>query len=121
LINHHHLRESTAHGIVDPAVISSISLISEGEHKRVRMGHLAFVGSNRVNGVSALHTDLMRRTTFRDLNGVLPGRIVNTTNGISVRRWLLQVHPALTSLLTEKLGPSFPADLRPPSPLQHLP
>jgi len=120
LINHHHLRESTAHGVVDPAVISSISLISEGEHKRVRMGHLAFVGSNRVNGVSALHTDLMRRTTFRDLNGVLPGRIVNKTNGISVRRWLLQANPPLVSLLREKIGPSFLDDIGALSRLENL-
>ena len=52
------------------------------------MGHLAFVGSHSVNGVSALHTELMRQTVFRDLDRALPGRIVNKTNGISFRRWL---------------------------------
>ena len=59
------------------------------------MGHLAFVGSHRVNGVSALHTDLMRKTVFRDLHALYPDRIVNKTNGITFRRWLMQANPAL--------------------------
>ena len=57
------------------------------------MGHLAFVGSHKVNGVSALHTELMRQTVFRDLDRLLPGRIVNMTNGISFRRWLFEANP----------------------------
>ena len=57
------------------------------------MGHLAFVGSHRVNGVSALHTELMRQTVFRDLHALYPDRIVNKTNGITFRRWLLQANP----------------------------
>ena len=58
------------------------------------MGHLAFIGSHRVNGVSALHTDLMRQTVFRDFSTVYPDRIVNKTNGITFRRWLFQANPA---------------------------
>ena len=54
------------------------------------MGNLAFVGSHKVNGVSALHSDLMKETVFRDLNALFPGRITNKTNGITPRRWLLQ-------------------------------
>jgi starch phosphorylase len=104
LINHHHLSAVAANGITDPATIASLSLIGEGAEKRVRMGHLAFVGSNKVNGVSALHTDLMRRTIFRNLETALPGRIVNETNGISFRRWLFQANPNLTSLLVDTLG-----------------
>ncbi len=111
LINHYHLRQASARGITDMEAISSISLISEGNDKRVRMGHLAFVGSNRVNGVSALHTHLMRRTTFRDLNAALPGRIVNKTNGISVRRWLLQANPKLTELISDTIGNAFTDDI----------
>ena len=60
------------------------------------MGHLAFVGSHKVNGVSALHTELMRETVFRDLHALYPDRIVNKTNGITFRRWLLQANPGLT-------------------------
>ena len=70
---------------------SSVSLIEEDHGRRVRMGHLAFVGSHKVNGVSALHTDLMKQTVFRDLDTrSIPDRIVNKTNGITFRRWLLR-------------------------------
>ena len=65
------------------------------------MGHLAFLGSHRVNGVSALHTDLMRETVFRDLHALDPDRIVNKTNGITFRRWLHEANPGLTRLLVE--------------------
>ena len=88
----------------DPAMVSSLSLIDENHEKRVRMGHLAFVGSRRVNGVSALHSDLMRRTVFGPLEAMRPGIIVNKTNGVSFRRWLYQANPGLTSLLTDALG-----------------
>ena len=70
------------------------------------MGHLAFVGSHRVNGVSALHTELMRTSVFRDFHRLYPDRIVNKTNGISFRRWLHQANPRLTELLCEACGPS---------------
>ncbi len=93
LINWQHLHEMTAGGPVDPAVIESVSLIDEASEKRVRMGHLAFLGSHKVNGVSALHTDLMGRTVFRGLAAAHPGRIVNKTNGITFRRWLHQANP----------------------------
>src|SRR5262249_35940525 len=83
---------------------ASISLIQEGYEKRVRMGHLAFVGSHRINGVSALHTELMQKTVFRDLNRAAPGRIVNVTNGITFRRWLYETNPSLTALLVNTLG-----------------
>jgi len=104
LINWLHLKEVTESGVTDAAVISSLSLIDESPEKRVRMGHLAFVGSHKVNGVSALHTDLMRGTVFRGLEAAKPRRIVNKTNGISFRRWLYQANPKLTSLLTDVLG-----------------
>ncbi len=68
-------------------------------------GLLAFTGSHKVNGVSALHTGLMRRTVFRDFNTLFPDRITNKTNGISFRRWLFQCNPGLTALLAEALGP----------------
>ena len=104
LINWYHLKDLSGRGITDPALVSSLSLVDESAEKRVRMAHLAFVGSHKVNGVSALHTELMRSTIFRGLETARPGRIVNETNGISFRRWLFQANPELTSLLTEFLG-----------------
>ena len=85
-------------------LFASVSLIDEQNGRRLRMGHLAFVGSHRVNGVSALHTDLMRNTVFRDLHALYPDRIVNKTNGITFRRWLMQANPGLVQLLREVCG-----------------
>jgi starch phosphorylase len=104
VINKLHLDEAVARGLADPGTLASISLIQEDPGKRVRMGHLAFVGSHKTNGVSALHTDLMGQTVFHDLNRAAPGRIVNMTNGISFRRWLMEANPNLTTLLTGTLG-----------------
>jgi glycogen phosphorylase len=84
--------------------LASISLIDEHNGRKLRMGHLAFVGSHRVNGVSELHTELMRKTVFRDLHSVYPNRIVNKTNGISFRRWLIQANPRLVDVLREVCG-----------------
>ena len=86
------------------AGISAMSLIEEGAGRRVRMGTLAFLGSHKVNGVSALHTDLMRKTVFRDLHTLFPDRIVNKTNGITQRRWLFEANPALTRMISEVAG-----------------
>lgn len=88
----------------DVELIKAVSVIDENQGRYVRMGHLAFIGAHKVNGVSALHTDLMRQTVFRDLNALYPGRIVNKTNGITFRRWLHQANPQLTQLLTQELG-----------------
>ncbi|MFF2322273.1 glycogen/starch/alpha-glucan phosphorylase [Agrobacterium sp. NPDC058088] len=87
--------------------IRSISLIDEGGERRVRMGNLAFIGSHSINGVSALHTDLMKETVFADLHSLYPDRINNKTNGITPRRWLMQCNPGLTSLLRETIGDDF--------------
>jgi starch phosphorylase len=84
--------------------LASVSLVDEKHGRRMRMGALAFVGSHRVNGVSALHTELMRQTVFRDLHRLYTGRIVNKTNGITFRRWLHQANPALTELVTDVCG-----------------
>lgn len=89
------------------AQIRSISLIDENGDRRVRMGNLAFVGSHSTNGVSALHTDLMKVTVFSDLHRLYPDRINNKTNGITPRRWLMQCNPGLTSLIQEAIGDKF--------------
>ncbi|MBY3175978.1 glycogen/starch/alpha-glucan phosphorylase [Rhizobium leguminosarum] len=89
------------------AEIRSISLIDESGDRRVRMGNLAFVGSHSINGVSALHTDLMKVTVFADLHKLYPDRINNKTNGITPRRWLQQCNPGLTGLIREAIGDEF--------------
>ena len=104
LINAHHLDQVRAANPEDGRLLSSVSLIEENHGRRVRMGHLAFVGSHKVNGVSALHTELLKQTVFRDFNALAPDRVVNKTNGVTFRRWLLQSNPGLTGLLVETIG-----------------
>jgi len=92
---------------LDDAAISAISLIDESGERRVRMANLAFVGSHSVNGVAALHTELMKQTVFADLHKMFPDRINNKTNGVTPRRWLQQCNPELTGLLGETIGNAF--------------
>jgi starch phosphorylase len=103
-INEQHLRFAREKIRRSPDMLTPVSLIDERGSQRVRMGHLAFVGSHRINGVSALHTELMRQTTFRQLHELYADRIVNKTNGITFRRWLMQANPGLTKLLCEVCG-----------------
>src|SRR5262249_29053341 len=103
-INEYHLKAAHQKHPEAHDMLASVSLIDEHGSRRVRMGHLAFVGSHRVNGVSALHTDLMRQTVFRDLHKLYPDSIVNKTNGLTFRRWLMQSNAGLTSLLCEVCG-----------------
>ena len=101
------IADAHARKMVDFGYLAAISLIDERDGKRVRMGQLAFAGSHSVNGVSALHSDLMQKTVFRDLNTLYPGRINNKTNGVTLRRWLQQVNPGLTSLIQSAIGGGF--------------
>ena len=105
-INSRVLREARRNGL-DDAAISAISLIDEGGDRRVRMANLAFVGAHSVNGVAALHTDLMKTTVFSDLHKLYPAKINNKTNGVTPRRWLQQCNPDLTSLLRDAIGDAF--------------
>ncbi|MFD1880464.1 glycogen/starch/alpha-glucan phosphorylase [Paracoccus pacificus] len=77
----------------------------------VKMGELAFITSHKVNGVSALHTDLVRRNLFADLDRLHPGRIINETNGVTPRRWLKLANPGLSGLITDTIGEGWEADL----------
>ena len=104
-INERHLAAAKRVHSVSEATAAAVSLIDEDDGRRVRMGHLAFVGSHRINGVSVLHTELLCKTLFADLQSIYPGRIVNVTNGITFRRWLYQANPGLTRLLCDVLGP----------------
>jgi starch phosphorylase len=104
LLNAAHLDSVRRRGFIDPGFLATLSLIDEHAGRRVRMGNLAFIGSHKINGVSALHTDLMRKTVFHSLNTVYPGRIVNKTNGITFRRWLIECNPGLSEIIRSTLG-----------------
>ncbi|MGO1848043.1 glycogen/starch/alpha-glucan phosphorylase [Microbacterium sp.] len=93
---------------VHGAAANGLSLI---EHDQVKMGDLAFATSHRVNGVSALHTDLVRKDLFPDREALSPGRIVNVTNGITPRRWLKLANRPLADLVTESIGEGWEVDL----------
>jgi starch phosphorylase len=108
-VNSRLLAEARRKGMEDGA-ISAISLIDEGGERRVRMGNLAFCGSHSINGVSALHTDLMKQTVFADFHKLYPDRINNKTNGVTFRRWLMQCNPGLFALIREAIGDRFMDD-----------
>ena len=80
------------------------------DHGQVKMGELSFVMANRVNGVSALHTELMKKTVFAELHALHPDRIVNETNGITPRRWLRTCNPGLSALITDTIGAGWEVD-----------
>lgn len=104
------LREARAANITDDATISALSVIDENGERRVRMANLAFVGAHSVNGVAALHTDLMKKTVFADLHKLYPNRINNKTNGVTPRRWLLECNPGLTDMIRDTIGDAFMDD-----------
>jgi starch phosphorylase len=110
-INAQVLIEARATGRFSDTQIRNISLIQEDGDRRVRMGNLAFVGSHSINGVSALHTELMKETVFADLHRLYPDRINNKTNGITQRRWLFQSNAGLTGLVREAIGDRFLDDI----------
>jgi len=88
----------------DVELMRRVSLIDENGERRVRMGYLAVVASHKVNGVSALHSDLMKQSIFADFARLFPDRFNNKTNGITPRRWLSQANPALSELIDERIG-----------------
>ncbi len=110
-INYHFLK-GVMHGFPgDNALLQRMSIIGEEGGKRVRMAHLAVVGSHKVNGVAQIHTELMKHTIFADFNRYYPGKIINMTNGITPRRWLNLANPALAALITQSIGDGWLKDL----------
>ena len=91
--------------------LARMSIIEEHGEKKVRMAHLAIVGSHSVNGVSALHSEILKRDVFREFYEMFPERFNNKTNGITPRRWLKACNPTLAELVTETVGPEWVADL----------
>lgn len=103
-------QEALAKGL-EHHVIAGIQAIHPHQNDWVRMGNLAFIGSRKVNGVSALHTELMKETVFHDLHTMFPEKIVNQTNGVTPRRWVLECNPPLAALISDKIGEGWIADL----------
>ncbi len=109
-INDHFLRQVRHTYPGDGAMLKRMSLVDD-EHHCIRMAYLAIVASHKVNGVAELHTKLLRSTLFADFDRMYPEKIVNMTNGITPRRWLLQANPGLAALITEHIGDGWTKDL----------
>ena len=103
-INKEFLEIAAKHRPNDNDFLARLSLIDEHGERRVRMAHLSIVGSHKVNGVSALHSELLVQTIFSDFASIWPDRFTNMTNGVTPRRWLAQANPALSALLDDTLG-----------------
>lgn len=111
-INHHFLSEVRHAHPGDVEIVRRMSIIDEGTPRRVRMAHLAIVGSHRVNGVAALHTRLLREQVFADFHQLWPDKLVNVTNGITPRLWLHHANPLLREVIREHIGMDWVMDLR---------
>lgn len=103
-INYRFLGEVQARYPGNKEKLARMSLVEEGGEKQIRMAHLACVGSHSVNGVAALHTQLIKQELMRDFYELFPEKFQNKTNGITPRRWLLISNPQLSALITEKIG-----------------
>ena len=110
-INQELLDMAAQHRPGDSGFLARLSLIDESGERRVRMANLSIVGSHKVNGVSALHSDLLVQTIFKDFASLWPERFTNMTNGVTPRRWLAQANPGLSALLDRTLGTAWRADL----------
>ena len=95
----------------DEQIIRRVSIIDDAGAKAVRMAHLAVVGSHHVNGVAALHSDLVQRDLFPDFAALWPAKFTNVTNGVTPRRWLALANPCLNELLSQAVGPSWPRQI----------
>ena len=110
-INQELLEMAAQHRPGDSGFLARLSLIDESGERRVRMANLSIVGSHKVNGVSALHSELLVQTIFKDFASLWPERFTNMTNGVTPRRWLAQANPGLSALLDRTLGTAWRADL----------
>ena len=110
-INRRHLIEVAQKWPNDGGKMASLSIIEEGTPQYVRMANLAFVASKAVNGVAALHTELLKKSLFADFNALWPNKIQNKTNGITPRRWLKDCNPKLAHLIDETIGEGWAKDL----------
>jgi starch phosphorylase len=104
----------------DEGRVARVSLVEDGGERKVRMANLAIVGSHSTNGVAAIHSDLLRTRTVKDLAELFPERFNNKTNGVTPRRWLLLANPALADTITETIGDGWITDLSQLSKLKPL-
>jgi glycogen phosphorylase len=110
-INHQFLRTVARRWPADIDRHRRMSIIEEGPEKQVRMAHLAIIGSHAINGVSKLHTELLKTSLVPDFAALWPERFSNKTNGVAPRRWILKANPELASLLTRTVGEGWITDL----------
>ena len=110
-INDHFLEYVKTYVTTDMDFIRRVSLIEEGYQRKVRMGWLSVVGSHKVNGVAAIHSDLMVTSTFADFARIYPERFTNVTNGVTPRRWLAVANPKLAALFDQYIGSEWRCDL----------
>ncbi len=110
-INHRFLEGIKTFYPHDEDLLKRVSIIEEGETKQVRMAYLACVGSHSINGVAALHTDLLQKDTLQDFARLYPKKFCNKTNGVTPRRWILLSNPKLSQLVTDKIGDGWLKDL----------
>jgi len=110
-INQHFMDQVRIQYLNDPVKLSSLSLIDESGHRYVRMANLASLGSYAINGVAALHTELVKQTILKDFHELFPGKIHNVTNGVTPRRWIALANPRLAALYTEKVGNGWLQDM----------
>lgn len=110
-INHRFLDELRLRYPGDDDMFRRLSLIDEAGEKYVRMAHLASAGSHAINGVAALHSELLKQTVLRDFYAVAPEKFFNVTNGVTPRRWIVLSNPKLSTLITSKIGDRWISDL----------
>ncbi|KLV08086.1 glycogen/starch/alpha-glucan phosphorylase [Photobacterium ganghwense] len=110
-INHRFLKEVEAAWPGNNDVKRKLSIIQEGPQRMVRMANLCVVSTYAVNGVAALHSELVKRDLFPEFNELYPGRLTNVTNGVTPRRWIKYCNPGLSELISEKVGSDWPVHL----------
>jgi starch phosphorylase len=110
-INHRFLRLVANKFPGDLDILSRMSLIENGREDKVRMAYMAVIGSSHINGVAALHTELLKNGLFLDFYNFFPERFVNVTNGITPRRWLRKTNPALSDAITQRIGETWVKEL----------
>jgi starch phosphorylase len=110
-INHRFLDEFKRRFPEKGDLVPRLSIIEEGREKRIRMSHLAIIGSHTVNGVAELHSKILKESLFREFHEFFPGKFINITNGITPRRWLLESNPKLADLIFKTIGEGWMRDL----------
>ncbi|XP_066451893.1 glycogen phosphorylase, brain form [Eleutherodactylus coqui] len=110
-INQKHLDEVAALFPGDVERLRKMSIIEEGDCKRINMAHLCVIGSHAVNGVARIHSEIVKHSVFKDFYDIEPDKFQNKTNGITPRRWLMLCNPGLADIIAEKIGEDFVTDL----------